>query len=761
MGKNPNAPSRRLRLPNRRRVYLALLLLVSIVLALTAVLAPLLAASLATPPKEGQVAARDYRAPRAIVYESEIETEKRRDNAEQNIAPIYTSPDTRVARRQLEQLRATLAYIDSVRSDDYATYEQKINDLSALDEVTLDFDTALTILSMGDARWQEIKQESLRVLERVMSSAIRDYNVTETSNRTPALVSLSFPEDQAAIVADLAAAFIAPNVQYSESLTQAARENARKSVEPVERAFVPGQTIVQQGQVLTAEHIEALQQMGLLQTELNWRELVSAITVTLLLTVFITLYLRRKQVIFGSREGRGSLNAPGPASRASSQRNGEIRKVTVISLLFQVTLLSARLAIPTHTIIPYAFPVAACGLTLAALFGVELAVIVSLALSILVAYGLPFSLELTFYYMLGSLFGILALGRARRLMSYLWAGLAVALSSCVVILVYRLPLETTDASGLATLLAAAMFNGLASASLAIVLHTTLAQYLGMVTPMQLIDLTRPDHPLLGLLLREAPGTYQHSLQVANLAEQAAERIGADALLTRVGALYHDVGKISNPVYFIENQPPGIANPHDELQPTESAATIIRHVQDGLQLGRKYHLPARILDFMSEHHGTALTPYQYVNAVQAAGGDESQVDETQFRYPGPPPQSRETGILMLADGCEARVRAERPPDEESLRQVIKAAINERIAKGHLDNTKLTLYELNQIAESFAVTLRGVYHPRLKYPTLETLPEVEVRPEEGTAAQSEQASVPAEDLIPVRIPQKSESPTNASR
>jgi putative nucleotidyltransferase with HDIG domain len=238
--------------------------------------------------------------------------------------------------------------------------------------------------------------------------------------------------------------------------------------------------------------------------------------------------------------------------------------------------------------------------------------------------------------------------------------------------------------------------------------------LGTITSLQLVDLTRPDHPLLRLLLREAPGTYQHSLQVANLAEQAAERIGADALLTRVGALYHDIGKTVNPVYFIENQPPGFVNPHEDLPPAESAAIIIQHVKDGLDLGRKHRLPQRILDFVSEHHGTGLTRYQYYNAIQAASGDEGRVDQAKFRYPGPRPQSRETAILMLADGSEARVRAERPTDDQKLHNIIKSVIADRIASGELDDTRLTLHDLTLIAESFTATLRGVYHPRLQYP-----------------------------------------------
>jgi putative nucleotidyltransferase with HDIG domain len=358
----------------------------------------------------------------------------------------------------------------------------------------------------------------------------------------------------------------------------------------------------------------------------------------------------------------------------------------------------------------------------------------------LVTFGLPNALDLTIFYALSSLFGVLALGNARRLISFFWAALAVAAAGAAVIWAYRLPLPSTDWMGLLTLTGAAIFSGLGSASLALVLQYFTAQVLGMSTPMQLVDLTRPDHPLLRSLLRDSPGTYQHSLQVANLSEQAAERVGADTLLTRVGALYHDIGKTMNPVFFIENQVEGMLNPHDDLDPIASAQTIIRHVTDGLELGRKHRLPRRILDFIAEHHGTMVTRYQYVKAVNAAQGDESQVNIEDFRYPGPRPQSRETAILLLADGCEARVRAEKPKDDPTLERLIQSLIENRVAIGELDDTDLTLRDLNQITESFIATLRGIYHPRVQYPKLEK----PVSTEEPTRPLANGALPPVENL-----------------
>jgi hypothetical protein len=602
-----------------------------------------------------------------------------------------------VARQQLERLRATLAYITNVRADTFASSQQKLDDLAALEDLRLNQDTAATILALPDTRWQEIEQETITVLERVMSNSIRPEGLEEARNRVPAMVSLSLPENQAEIVAEMVSAYVAPNSQYSESLTEAARQAAREAAPPVSRSFVAGQTVVLRGQVLSAADVEALYKLGLMRTGFEWQNLISPALLSLLLITFLMIYLRRE--------------------RADISRN--MRNLLLIVVIFLLFLYAGRFTIPSHAVIPYVFPIAAFSMAITALFGAQLALVSTLPLAILVAYGFPNALELTLFYSVGGLFGTLALGRARKMTSFFWAGLTVAITGVLIVLIYRLPSQSTDLSGLMTLSGAAMLNGLASASLAVVIQSLLAQFLGTVTPLQLVDLTRPDQPLLSKLMRDAPGTYQHSLQLANLVEQAAEQVGADPLLTRVGALYHDIGKTMNAIYFIENQLPGYENPHETLTPEESAQIIIRHVQDGLELGRKHRLPRRILDFILEHHGTLITGFQYARAVEAAGGDSSKVDIEKFRYPGPRPQSRETAILMLADGSEARVRAERPADEGELRRLIRGVIEDRMAKGQLDSTRLTLRDLNIILESFTTTLRGIYHPRLKYPKLEAL------------------------------------------
>ncbi len=383
-------------------------------------------------------------------------------------------------------------------------------------------------------------------------------------------------------------------------------------------------------------------------------------------------------------------------------------------VLFLLFLGISRYVTPGHLVIPYLFPMAAYSLLTAALIDRRTALFTTIPLAILAAYGMPHAIDLTLYYSLGGLMGLLVLRRPQRLSAYVSVAGIIAVSGSVILVAYRIIDPAMDVAGLATLIAAAVFNGIASAGLTVLLEFALAPLLDLTTTLQLVELSRPDHPLLQRLLREIPGTYQHTLQVANLVEQAAERIEANSMLARVGALYHDIGKMKTPQFFIENQGSNQINTHDDMDPAESASIIIDHVVFGLELAKKYRLPRRIREFIPEHHGTLITRYQYGKALELAEGDETKVDTAKFRYPGPRPGSRETALVMLADGCEAYVRSQNPEDDEALRKLIKEMVDRRVELGQLDNTALTLNDLKVIIDSFVATLKGTYHSRVEYP-----------------------------------------------
>jgi putative nucleotidyltransferase with HDIG domain len=690
-------------LQRRRSVIITLLLVATLIFTMAALMVPFLTTQIDSQIGAGEVASREFVAPRSLTYTSDILTEEQREAAAGSISAIYSPPNTTIARNQLESMRSTLAYINSVRADEFATNEQKLADLAALEDIDLDQETAQHILDLSDSRWQAVQQEAIVVLEQVMRATIREDRLEEARETVPALVSLSLPEDQALIVSELVTGFVAPNSLYSEVLTETAKQQARESVVPVERSFVQGQTLLLRGQIISDVDIEALEHFDLVKTQTRWQDLVSAAALAVVTLVYFLVYLNRNPDL-----------------------TQDLRGLTVIIILFIVFLVGGRFVVNSQSMIPYIYPLAAFSLIVASLFGTKTALVFTLPICILFAYDTPNAFELTLYNLLGSYSGVFALGAARRMTSFFWAAALIAFSEIMVILAFRIPQPNADLINIAALVGIALVNGIASSSFTVLLQYILAQILGMTTALQLMEISRPDHPLLQFILRNAPGTYQHSLQVANLAEQAAEIIGADTLLTRVGAIYHDAGKAKNPHFFIENQLPGTKNPHDTLDPVPSAQTIINHVPDGVELARKHRLPRRIQEFIEEHHGTMKTRYQYAKAVEAAGGDESLVDENQFTYPGPRPKSRETAILMLADGSEARIRAEGPTDEDELRKVIKSVVEHRLSSGQLDETNLTLRDLDELIDSFTTSLRGIYHPRIEYP--DTKKEIPPRSEE---------------------------------
>lgn len=640
----------------------------------------------------GEVAQVTLQSPRDISYVSEIRTAEARKGAEGAVQLVYTAPDPAIARQQIERLSTAMQYITSVRDTPDVTNEQRTANLVELSDVRLQLETIDYVISMSASRWEIVQAESLRVLEQLMRRAIYEEKVEATQAGIASSVSLTLNEQQSNLVTELVTAFVVPNSFYSEELTTAARAAARDAVRPIVQTYKTGETIVPAGKIITPADLEAFQQLGMISPGQRWEDMLGAAAVVILSAVFIPMYFYRRRRL-------AVMNDP--------------RSIIVIALVFIIFLIGARL-FTNRTLAPYGYPLQAAGLLITTLFGLETGFVIIIPLCLLASYGLSNTLDLAPYYLISSLIGLLALGPARRFWGFVRAGIAVALSGLAVLLAYRLPFFSPDWLGVVQFVGVVVFAGFASASVTLLLQYLLAQSLGLTTALQLLDISRPDYPLLQFFLRAAPGTYQHSLQVANLAEQAAEKIGADPLLTRVGAQFHDIGKALNPTFFIENQIPGNVNTHQDIAPEESSATIIRHVTDGIALAKKHRLPRRLHDFILEHHGTLITLYQYTQAMDAAGGDATKVDIEKFRYPGPRPRSRETALLMLADATEARARAERPANEDELRVLVNNVIANVQKFNQLDDTMLTLRDLNLITESFVTTLRGQYHPRIQYP-----------------------------------------------
>lgn len=691
------------RFNNRETIKLLLVALVFVVLA-TAILevqvSQLFSSDLAQL-SVGDIAPQDIISPEQISYESKIDTETARARAENLVTEVYRRPDPEVARTQLALADDVLAFLDAVRADPYLDAAQKLDWITAIQAISLSREDAANILNLNDAMWLDAKQEVRRVLDDAMRTEIRESQLISVRRRLDLLISSDVPETEATIITAITEDLVQPNTFIDEERTAAARKDARDAVAPVMRTLAKNEVIVRQGERITPEAIEALQALGLQENGNVWLDGLATFLMVLMLTAFLGFYLVKFHTLL-------------------LKNNQQLALITILLLLF---LALARIVETDNLLLRYAIPLTALTLVTASLFDAHLAIIVTIFMGLITSYVSGGSLEMFMYVFVAGFVVALTVEQMAQVTVLLWAGFYATLSNVAVVLLFWLLAANFELTDLLPRLGGGILAGVLSAGVALLIFFAVGGLTDMVTYLQLLELSRPTHPLLTELLRRAPGTYHHSLLVSNLAEQAAERIGANAFLCRVGAYYHDVGKIMRPYFFTENTPPGGANLHEPLDPEASAKIIISHVTDGLKLAKKYRLPTVIQAFIAEHHGTDVVGYFYHKAIEEAGGDASKVDKSAFTYPGPKPQTKETAILMLADASEATVRSVQPQSSAEIDKIVRRTIQNRLDAGQFDDCNITMHELEQIRLAFIDMLQGVSHPRIKYPQQidETKPE----------------------------------------
>jgi putative nucleotidyltransferase with HDIG domain len=405
------------------------------------------------------------------------------------------------------------------------------------------------------------------------------------------------------------------------------------------------------------------------------------------------------------------------------------RRLLPLAIINALVVLLAKIYFPLvlpdvhRHYLAFALPVALASMLATSLFDAQFAVVLAAVMTFLTGFtaiyvpqlsgyiGLTalqlFQLLLTF--LLGSLAGVYCLRGADRLGRYLGAAAGVTAAALVGVMAIWWLDSARQAADLVWALLACVIAGSLASLLTVGVLALVGPLFGIATRLQLMELGQLNAPLLRRLQEEAPGTFHHSILVGNLAERAADLVGADSLLVRVGCYYHDIGKMSGPGFFVENQLNG-ESPHTSLTPQDSAQIISEHVNFGEELARRYRLPAAVAAFIPEHHGTRMVSYFYRKAAQSEPG----VDTGPFTYPGPRPQSKETAIVMLADSAEAATRAASERSRDDLDRIVDEVLSERISEGQLDESDLTLRDLRTIADSFKATLRAMYHPRIEYP-----------------------------------------------
>ena len=642
--------------------------------------------------EEGEVTLDTIRAPYTLVYDSRIRQQEERERAAAGVSPIYSSPFGDLARQQLERSRDVLDYLGSVRADPLGSPAQKRGWVLAVEEFAhLTPETIDGLLTLSTDSWDRVQLETVAVIGQIMRQEIREGQVSEARRRAPRMIDLDLSEEEAAVASVMVQSFIVPNSFLDAEATADAQAEAREAVGPVTRRFEQGQVIVREGDPVSALDIEVLDEFGLRRPRAAWTEFVGAALLAVFGVTLLYVYLARfqPQVVW---EGHHPV---------------------LLVLLTIVFVLGSGLMVPAGGVLRYLAPAPALAMLLTATLGRHAGAAGAVFLGGVTGVMANNSLEMAIYAAVGGLIAALALDRVERIGELFRAGALVAVAHLTVLAVFYLVEDVNQTSELVLSSLAGVANGGLSSSLALGMLFLVGPLFDIVTTMRLIELSRPEHPLLQRMLREAPATYHHSLMVANLAEQAAEGIGANALLVRVGAYYHDIGKLARPYFFAENQADGL-NPHDRLDPETSAEVIVGHVSDGLKLARRHRLPARIRAFIPEHHGGSRVSFLYQKAVELAG-DDTLVEEERFRYPGRRPQSKETALVMLADGCEAAVRAARPGSGKEVTEIVNCIIDQRIEDGQLDESGLTLHDVEVIRREYASALKGTFHPRIKYPS----------------------------------------------
>lgn len=512
------------------------------------------------------------------------------------------------------------------------------------------------------------------------------------------------PPPERFLILSMAQQIIKPNVVFAKEVTRQHIKKAMESVRPVVKEIRKGDVIIHKGERVTAEQMERLRVMEQGKTWV-WR---ATVFLGFLLMTFFIIFLPYDFSVKNIRKVRFETR--------------DLVFLGILLVLFPLALkfysyisfaLKALFPFLSSKTLLFLFPIAAAGMFVRIALNSEVALIFSIILSILFSVIVDSSASFGIIAFLMNILGAELVSQCEKRSRVLWAGLASGILGGVLIATNRMIQGTflSYITGWGVLFS--IVGGFISGILVLGFTPLLEALFGYTTDVKLLELANLDHPLLKEMILKAPGTYHHSIMVASLAEAAAKDIGADPVLVRVGAYYHDIGKIKKPLYFIENQQGGV-NKHDKLSPSMSSLILISHVKEGIELARTFHLGKEIIDIIQQHHGTSLIRFFYNKAVEAAGDDADKIDEDVFRYPGPRPQTREAGLIMLADAVEATARSLNSPTPARINTIIQDTFNRIFLDGQLDECELTLKNLHQIADRFRIVLMAVFHHRIDYP-----------------------------------------------
>lgn len=600
------------------------------------------------------------------------------------------------AQKDLEdEMKVGEAPIDEQKGQDGQPEEPdklEILDNKFLDELAEELPMELakedivTCVMVEHSELELLQKELINIIENIFEAGVKQENIYEARGiLREGVRDLPISNEVKILGGNIGSNVITANMLYDHVATEAEKEKAAAMVERV--VYKKGQYIVQAGEPITENQLETLKELGIIKDDTA----DISLTVGVGLVVFIILLITGLYFVYFDREV-----AKSPSS------------LLLISTVMSFVLLICY-AISHFNV--YMMPAAMAGMLLTILLKPELAAIVNFSVSILISILLEGNLGIGIMSLCGGMVGIYIVNSPQQRNTIVLAGIGVGLINVLSIIGIELMGTATYKTTLQTALYG-LGGGLLTGVLTVGTLPVWENLFKVITPLKLVELSNPNQPIMKRLLMEAPGTYHHSVIVANLAESAADSIGANDLLARVGAYYHDLGKLKRPYFFKENQLSD-DNPHDKLNPTLSTYVITMHTKDGIDIARQYKVPEKIQNFIVEHHGTTPVRYFY----HKAKSQDENVKLEDFRYSGPKPQSVETAIVMMADTVEAAVRALPEPTPDKIDKLIRKLIREKLEDGQFDECPITLSDLNIIANTFTSVVTGIVHERIEYPDID--------------------------------------------
>ncbi|WP_407984389.1 HD family phosphohydrolase [Priestia abyssalis] len=646
-----------------------------------------------------------------IAVEDKESTEKKRKEAEDAVKDVYTLK-TDYAQNRVDLAGSIFDFILEVNNEiaespeqETWTAEERLKKQQKILNEKLPSNIGKSLSEETISQLLQANREELKIAKDAVVTAVHSVmkdriTVSDVESKKKQvqnqLIYTNVSNELKKAMYDVAQFAIIPNVVYDPNKTAENRQEAGERIEPVR--IKQGQMIVEEGQLITTDIYRQLKLVGLLDRDHAVQPLVGLLLLIVIMISFVMHYVKGLTV-----------NAD--------------RSLLLYVIVFTVTILIMKILSLFQGIeiseIGFLAPVAAGGLLIRMLLNERLAVISSIMLSIcgsVIFNGgvtTAFNVYVGIYLLVSSLAGVLFLSQQHRRSKILQAGLFISFVNIIVILsILLIKNGHFDSVELSYYGLMGIASGVIAAVLTIGLLPFFEAGFGILSTMKLIELSNPNHPLLRKILTETPGTYHHSVMVANLSDSACEAIGANGLLARVGAYYHDIGKTRRPQYFIENQLGG-KNPHDKLAPEVSKNIIIAHATEGADILRKHKLPKEIVDIAEQHHGTTLLKYFYHKALEQADAD---VAESDYRYPGPKAQTKESAVVGIADSVEAAVRSLPNPTPEKIEALVRNIIKDRLQDEQFNECDITLKELELVATNLCETLNGIFHSRIEYPEL---------------------------------------------